>query len=58
MKALRTPDDRFRNLPGYDFAPHYLTVDDTEGGELRMRETGDRFIFVFDRAISVGAQPF
>lgn len=24
MKAIRTPDDRFANLPGYGFAPHYL----------------------------------
>jgi len=32
MSALRTPDDRFANLPGYPFAPHY-----TEGeGGLRM----------------------
>lgn len=36
MKALRTPDDRFADLPGYPFQPHYLMVDDTEGGELRM----------------------
>ena len=36
MDALRTPDDRFTNLPGFDFSPHYLMVDDTEGGELRL----------------------
>ena len=24
MKALRTPDDRFENLPGWDYAPHYV----------------------------------
>lgn len=24
IKALRTPDDRFSDLPGYPFAPHYL----------------------------------
>lgn len=36
MKFLRTPDERFANLPGYAFAPHYLMVDDTEGGELRL----------------------
>jgi haloalkane dehalogenase len=24
IEALRTPDDRFENLPGYDFAPHYV----------------------------------
>jgi haloalkane dehalogenase len=27
MTALRTPDDRFANLPGYSFAPHYVDVD-------------------------------
>jgi haloalkane dehalogenase len=26
-KALRTPDERFGNLPGYDFEPHYAEVD-------------------------------
>ncbi len=36
MKSLRTPDACFENLPGYDFSPHYLMVDDTEGGELRV----------------------
>lgn len=24
MDVLRTPEDRFNDLPGYDFAPHYL----------------------------------
>lgn len=24
MDKLRTPDERFENLPGYDFAPHYV----------------------------------
>jgi haloalkane dehalogenase len=28
MKALRTPEERFLNLPGYDFEAHYVTVDD------------------------------
>ena len=27
MEALRTPDDRFAGLPGYDFEPHYVEVD-------------------------------
>src|SRR5690349_13056638 len=27
MTTLRTPDERFENLPGYDFAPHYVEVD-------------------------------
>jgi haloalkane dehalogenase len=26
MELLRTPDERFANLPGYPFAPHYVTV--------------------------------
>ncbi|MEX6501286.1 haloalkane dehalogenase [Pseudomonas zhanjiangensis] len=36
MEFLRTPDERFADLPGYDFKPHYLQVDDSEGGELRL----------------------
>ena len=31
MRVLRTPDERFENLPGYDFAPHYVDI-----GGLRM----------------------
>lgn len=27
MEILRTPDDRFADLPGYDFSPHYVEVD-------------------------------
>jgi haloalkane dehalogenase len=26
-EVFRTPDDRFANLPGYDFAPNYVDVD-------------------------------
>lgn len=33
---LRTPDDRFDNLPGYDFQPHYVELDDPQLGTLRM----------------------
>lgn len=36
MEYLRTPDECFENLPGYDFAPNYLNVADGEGGELRV----------------------
>jgi len=32
MKALRTPDERFNDLPDYPFSPHYIYV----GGDLRM----------------------
>lgn len=27
MDVRRTPDERFENLPGYDFSPHYTEVD-------------------------------
>jgi haloalkane dehalogenase len=36
MKALRTPDERFTDLPGYPFAAHYAEVPDGEGGSLRV----------------------
>jgi haloalkane dehalogenase len=36
MDFLRTPDERFKNLPGYNFEPHYVSVPDGEGGELRV----------------------
>ena len=36
MEALRTPDERFENLPDFPFEPNYVSVDDSEGGALRM----------------------
>ncbi len=36
MDALRTPDDRFADLPGYAFEPHYADIPDGEGGTLRV----------------------
>ncbi|MFV0316408.1 MAG: haloalkane dehalogenase [Microthrixaceae bacterium] len=36
MDSLRTPDERFENLPEYNFEPHYLEIPDGEGGELRV----------------------
>lgn len=36
MQTLRTPDDRFVDLPGYPFEPHYVEVDDQDGGTLRV----------------------
>ena len=26
MELLRTPDERFEDLPGYDFEPHYVEI--------------------------------
>lgn len=36
MKILRTPDERFNDLPGYAFEPHYAEIPDSEGGRLRV----------------------
>ncbi len=36
METYRTPDEQFADLPGYPFAPHYVEVDDGEGGTLRV----------------------
>jgi haloalkane dehalogenase len=36
VDVLRTPDERFADLPGFAFAPHYTEVADGEGGRLRV----------------------
>ena len=36
MKTLRTPDERFEDIPDYPFASNYVEIDDTEGGTLRV----------------------
>lgn len=36
MQALRTPDERFQNLPGYRFEPRYAEVPSGDGGTLRV----------------------
>ncbi|MDI6875024.1 haloalkane dehalogenase [Candidatus Solincola sp.] len=36
MDILRTPEERFQDLPGYPFQPHYQEVPDGEGGSLRI----------------------
>ena len=38
MELLRTPDERFANLPAYAFAPHYLDVD---GVRIHYVDVGD-----------------
>jgi hypothetical protein len=51
MKVLRTSDERFSGLPGYDFSPHYVEITAGDGeGMLRVhyldegpgRRRGDR----------------
>ncbi len=41
MKTLRTPDERFADLPGYPFAPHYTDVPDGDGGTLRVHHVDE-----------------
>jgi haloalkane dehalogenase len=36
MEVARTPDERFRDLPGWPFLPRYRSVPDGEGGSLRI----------------------
>ncbi len=36
MQTLRTPDDAFADLPDFPFEPHYVEVDDGEGGTIRI----------------------
>jgi haloalkane dehalogenase len=36
MEALRTPDERFAELPDFPYEPRYVEVDDGDGGRLRV----------------------
>jgi haloalkane dehalogenase len=36
MTVIRTPDERFANLPDYPFEPNYLDIPDEKFGKLRM----------------------
>src|SRR5712692_8404941 len=36
MEVLRTPDERFADLPAFPYASHYLEIDDGEGSQLRI----------------------
>jgi haloalkane dehalogenase len=36
MRVLRTPEERFAALADYPFAPHYITVTDADGTDLRV----------------------
>lgn len=37
MKVLRTPDDRFADLPGFPFEPHYAEIADGDGDGATLR---------------------
>ena len=36
MQTLRTPDDRFANVPEFPYTANYCEVSDDDGGSLRM----------------------
>ena len=39
VEYIRTPDERFENLPGYKFSPHYIEIN---GLRLHYVDEGDR----------------
>lgn len=41
MKILRTPDDRFRDLPGFAFAPSYTEICDEDGTPIRIHHVDE-----------------
>jgi haloalkane dehalogenase len=41
MQTLRTPDDRFTELPEFPYTPEYYDVSDADGGTLRMASVHD-----------------
>ncbi len=41
MKILRTPDERFAHLDGFSFAPHYTTIRDDDGTEIRIHHVDE-----------------
>lgn len=41
MKVLRTPDERFRDLPDFCYEPRYTDVPDGDGGSLRIHHVDE-----------------
>ncbi|MBW2423738.1 MAG: haloalkane dehalogenase [Deltaproteobacteria bacterium] len=41
MKCLRTPDECFENLPGWDYSPRYTEIPDGEGGAIRIHHVDE-----------------
>ncbi len=41
MDVLRTPDERFDGLDGFDFAPHYTQIKDADGTDLRLHHVDE-----------------
>jgi len=49
MNVLRTPDERFDRLPGFDFSPHYVEVPCGDGG-------GDLRVHYLDEGPASGSE--
>jgi haloalkane dehalogenase len=41
MKIMRTPEECFANLPGYDFEPHYVEIHDDDGTPIRIHHVDE-----------------
>jgi haloalkane dehalogenase len=41
VETLRTPDERFADLPAYPFAPHYVEIPAGDGGRLRVHHVDE-----------------
>lgn len=41
MQKLRTPDERFADLPEFPYVPSYSDIDDGEGDTLRVAWVSD-----------------
>lgn len=41
MRLLRTPDDRFEDLPDFPYVPRYTTVRDEDGTEIRIHHVDE-----------------
>ena len=41
MKILRTPDECFEGLAGFSFRPHYTTIKDDDGSEIRIHHVDE-----------------
>jgi haloalkane dehalogenase len=58
MNILRTPDERFTNLPGYRFAPHYVEIPSGDGaGQLRVHYVDEGPASASDRVLLMHGEP-
>ena len=51
MKALRTPDDRFADLAGYPFAPHYVDESPRDGTPVLLHHGEPTWSYLYRKMI-------